>query len=172
MVRLDSSRRFSLLHLMMAIACVCDDSYYCSELDELCRGGPSSCGPHPLEADVQGIAPCTLRDEYPVPTSVIPPLPLFVAFSHAFLCITNGLVLACAQEPEPQIRIIINDGVAPLTGIRGCPEQKDGMCPLPTFIEAQKEIIAKADWTWACHGDWEVPAGTAWNTTTGDPPAP
>ena len=105
------------------------------------------------------------RQSFPFP-------PLLVAFSHAFLCITNGLVLACAQEPEPQIRIIINDGVAPLTGIRGCPEQKDGMCPLPTFIEAQKEIIAKADWTWACHGDWEVPAGTAWNTTTGDPPAP
>ncbi|RPD81516.1 phosphoglycerate mutase-like protein [Lentinus tigrinus ALCF2SS1-7] len=81
-------------------------------------------------------------------------------------------LLSCSSAPEPQIRIIINDGVVPLTGIRGCPEDKDGKCPLSTFVDAQREIIAKTDWHWACHGDWSVPAGTAWNTTTGDPPAP
>lgn len=79
-------------------------------------------------------------------------------------------VLACSSVPDPQIRIIINDGVTPLTGIKGCPEHKDGMCPVATFVEAQKEISQDTDWEWGCHGDWEVPSGPAWNTTTGDFP--
>ncbi|KAF9453707.1 phytase [Macrolepiota fuliginosa MF-IS2] len=79
-------------------------------------------------------------------------------------------LLECTSVPGPQIRIIINDGVAPLTGINGCPEQQDGMCPLETFIEAMRENIKNTDWNWDCHGDWTVPEGTQWNTTTGDPP--
>jgi hypothetical protein len=81
------------------------------------------------------------------------------------------IVLACTSVPGPQIRIIINDGVTPLTGIRGCPEQKDGMCAVDAFVEAQKEIIGQTDWEYGCDGDWEIPEGTKWNTTTGDPPA-
>jgi hypothetical protein len=79
-------------------------------------------------------------------------------------------VLSCTSVPDPQIRVIINDGVVPLTGIKGCPKQRDGMCPVATFVEAQKEIIRATDWTHACHGDWTVPPGTEWNTTTGDSP--
>jgi hypothetical protein len=80
------------------------------------------------------------------------------------------IVLECTSVADPQIRIIINDGVAPLTGIKGCPKQKDGMCPIAAFVEAQKEIIRNTDWNWDCHGNWSVPAGTEWNTTTGEPP--
>ena len=69
-----------------------------------------------------------------------------------------------------QIRIILNDGVVPLTGIRGCPDQKDGMCPVDNFVRAQREIIQEVDWIYECHGDWTVPPGPAWNTTTGSPP--
>lgn len=79
-------------------------------------------------------------------------------------------MLSCSSIPDPQIRIIINDGVVPLTGIRGCPDQQDGMCPVDTFVEAQKKIIRETDWEWGCHGDWQVPQGPAWNTTTGSPP--
>ncbi|KAF8894811.1 histidine phosphatase superfamily [Infundibulicybe gibba] len=79
-------------------------------------------------------------------------------------------LLSCAAVPGPQIRIIINDGVVPLTGIRGCPEQRDGMCPVDTFVAAQREIIRQTDWTHDCEGDWTVPPGPAWNTTTGDAP--
>ena len=79
-------------------------------------------------------------------------------------------MLACESVPGEQIRVIINDGVAPLTGIRGCPENKDGMCPVLAFVEAQKETIAKTDWNWDCYGDWDVPAGDEWETVTGDPP--
>lgn len=60
----------------------------------------------------------------------------------------------------------------PLTGIRGCPEDADGKCPVPAFVDAQREIIGKTDWEWACHGEWSVPPGPAWNTTTGDAPEP
>ncbi|KAJ8699287.1 hypothetical protein PTI98_002418 [Pleurotus ostreatus] len=79
-------------------------------------------------------------------------------------------LLECTSTPGPQIRIIVNDGVVPLTGIKGCPEQRDGMCPVEAFITAQKEIIRQTDWNYDCHGDWTVPVGTDWNTTTGDPP--
>jgi hypothetical protein len=65
---------------------------------------------------------------------------------------------------------VINDGVTPLTGIKGCPQQKDGMCPLNAFVAAQKQIISETDWEWDCHGDWKVPPGIKWNTTTGDAP--
>ena len=79
-------------------------------------------------------------------------------------------MLSCESHADPQIRIIINDGVVPLTGIRGCPTQKDGMCPVSTFVEAQKEIIKETDWVYECHGDWSVPPGKEWNTTIGAPP--
>lgn len=83
-------------------------------------------------------------------------------------------LLSCASPAlsGPQIRIIINDGVTPLTGIKGCPEQPDGMCPLEAFIAAQKQTIAEVDWAWDCKGNWTVPEGTAWSTINGSPPSP
>ncbi|TBU40685.1 phytase [Dichomitus squalens] len=81
-------------------------------------------------------------------------------------------LLACDSAPEPQIRIVINDGVTPLSSVRGCPaDEPHGLCPLSAFVSAQRETISKTDWTWACHGEWNVPTGHGWNTTTGEPPA-
>ena len=80
------------------------------------------------------------------------------------------LVLECTSLPGPQIRIIINDAVAPLTGIQGCPKQADGMCPVDTFVAAQKEIIRNTDWEYDCYGNWTVPPGTEWETLSGDSP--
>ncbi|PCH38306.1 phosphoglycerate mutase-like protein [Wolfiporia cocos MD-104 SS10] len=113
----------------------------------------------------------TLAANGPLPADHIPPHQTFKA-SHLAPFATNiqFQLLSCSSVADPQIRIIINDGVVPLTGIKGCPEQKDGMCPLATFVGAQKEIIQETDWEYVCHGDWEVPAGPAWNTTTGSPP--
>jgi hypothetical protein len=80
-------------------------------------------------------------------------------------------VLSCASSPEPQIRVIVNDGVAPLSPIKGCPEDnKLGMCPVDAFVGGMKEIIAETDWDWDCHGDWSVPEGDDWHTVTGSPP--
>ncbi|KAH6919137.1 histidine phosphatase superfamily [Coprinopsis sp. MPI-PUGE-AT-0042] len=109
----------------------------------------------------------------PLPWDHIPPNRSFRTAELApFATNMQFQILSCDSHPDAdQIRIIINDGVAPLTGIKGCPEQKEGMCPLDTFVEAQRENIAKTSWDWGCHGDWTVPPGTDWETVTGDPPA-
>jgi hypothetical protein len=80
-------------------------------------------------------------------------------------------LLSCDGRPDEQIRIIINDAIAPLTGIEGCEEDTYGLCPVPTFITAQKKVIEHTDWSYACDGEWDVPSGhDEWQTTTGDPP--
>ncbi|KAJ6515325.1 phosphoglycerate mutase-like protein [Mycena sanguinolenta] len=112
----------------------------------------------------------TLAAEGPLPADHIPKKRSFKVSELApFATNVQFQLLECTSLPGPQIRIIVNDGVVPLTGIEGCPEQEDGMCAVDTFVEAQKKIIASADWEWACHGDWDIPEG--WETTTGEPPA-
>jgi hypothetical protein len=94
-----------------------------------------------------------------------------VAVHHVLKVRRSSTVLSCPSRESEQIRIIINDAVAPLTGIEGCPKDVDGMCPVSAFVAAQKKIIANTDWDWACNGDWKIPAGHDWNTTTGDVPS-
>ncbi|THH15597.1 hypothetical protein EW146_g4910 [Bondarzewia mesenterica] len=107
----------------------------------------------------------------PLPTDHIPKKRFFrVSELAPFSTNIQFQLLSCPAKHADQIRIIINDAVAPLTGIQGCPSDSHGMCPVDTFVEAQKKIIANTDWIWSCHGDWEVPAGHEWNTTTGDAP--
>ncbi|KAG8710111.1 hypothetical protein FRC08_017607 [Ceratobasidium sp. 394] len=105
-----------------------------------------------------------------LPSTHIPPNRKFKS-SRLSPFATNMQVqlLSCATQPESQIRIIINDGVVPLTTVKGCPEDKHGRCPLDTFVAAQKETIGSASWDWACYGKWEVQDG--WETSRGMPPA-
>ncbi|KIL68527.1 hypothetical protein M378DRAFT_158328 [Amanita muscaria Koide BX008] len=113
----------------------------------------------------------TLAAGGPLPATHIPHKRSFKVSQLApFATNIQFQLLECSALPDPQIRIIINDGVAPLTGIKGCPEQRDGMCPVSRFVEAQKEIIARTDWTYDCHGNWTVPEGPEWETVTGDAP--
>ncbi|KAF8811998.1 phytase [Phlegmacium glaucopus] len=115
----------------------------------------------------------TFAESGPLPYTHIPHERTFrVAELAPFATNVQFQLLECTSLPGPQIRIIINDAVAPLTGIRGCSEQKDGMCPVDTFVAAQKEIIRNTDWEYDCHGDWTVPPGTEWETVTGDSPKP
>ncbi|KAB5591557.1 Phosphoglycerate mutase-like protein [Ceratobasidium theobromae] len=105
-----------------------------------------------------------------LPSTHIPPNRVFRSSRIApFATNMQIQLLSCTSRTEPQLRIIINDGVTPLTSVRGCPVDKDGMCPLNTFVDAQKETIGTASWEWACYGDWEVQEG--WETTRGMPPA-
>ncbi|KAI0057099.1 phosphoglycerate mutase-like protein [Artomyces pyxidatus] len=107
----------------------------------------------------------------PLPTDHIPAQrPFRVSQLAPFSTNIQFQLLSCPSRSDEQLRVIINDAVSPLTGIEGCPEDADGMCSVPTFVAAQKKIIANTDWVWACHGDWDVPAGHEWNTTTGDAP--
>ncbi|KAG9073849.1 hypothetical protein FS749_014634 [Ceratobasidium sp. UAMH 11750] len=105
-----------------------------------------------------------------LPSTHIPPNRKFKS-SRLSPFATNMQVqlLSCATHPESQIRIIINDGVVPLTTVKGCPEDKHGRCPLDTFVATQKEMIGSASWDWACYGKWEVQDG--WETSRGMPPA-
>ena len=83
--------------------------------------------------------------------------------------LTIHSVLNCTTTPSPsQIRVIINDGVSPLTSLPGCTENKDGLCDLDAFIQAEKGIVESIDWDWGCLGDWKVPVG--WETVIGSPP--
>ncbi|KAG8744060.1 hypothetical protein FRC10_010845 [Ceratobasidium sp. 414] len=112
-----------------------------------------------------------LEDE-PLPWTHIPPNRKFQS-SQAAPFATNMQIqlLSCATHSEPQLRVIINDGVVPLDGLQGCPADKNGMCAVDTFVAAQRATIKQADFEWTCRGDWNVPPGPEWNTTTGMPPA-
>ncbi|KAJ7265461.1 histidine phosphatase superfamily [Mycena haematopus] len=100
----------------------------------------------------------TLAAEGPLPTDHIPKKRSFrVSELAPFATNVQFQLLECTSLPGPQIRIIVNDGVVPLTGIEGCGAQKDGC----------RKIIGATDWEWACHGEWDIPEG--WETTTGEP---
>ncbi|KAF8214171.1 phosphoglycerate mutase-like protein [Mycena galopus ATCC 62051] len=112
----------------------------------------------------------TLAAAGPLPATHIPKKRSYrVSELAPFATNVQFQLLECTSLPGPQIRIIVNDGVVPLTGVEGCEAQKDGMCAVDTFVAAQKKIIGATDWEWACHGEWDIPEG--WETTTGEPPA-
>jgi hypothetical protein len=80
-------------------------------------------------------------------------------------------VLSCADPSltsTEQIRVIVNDGVVPLSSLMGCPkDSKHGMCPIEGFVESMKESISELDWNWYCHGNWTLPKGDKWKTVDG-----
>ena len=61
-------------------------------------------------------------------------------------------VLRCSSHPTDQIRIILNDAAVPLTGINGCPEDEQGMCPLEAFVGAMQTLIGEVDFARDCAG--------------------
>lgn len=94
------------------------------------------------------------------------------AATHRPTILIRATVLECpAINSDTNVRIVLNDAVVALTGISGCSEQKDGLCPIGAFVNAQKKLVEKSDWEWTCHGNWTLPEGDAWKTVTGDPPA-
>ncbi|KAK7037570.1 hypothetical protein VNI00_011062 [Paramarasmius palmivorus] len=116
----------------------------------------------------------SFAEDGPLPYNHIPKKRKFKVSQLApFATNVQFQLLSCTSREGPQIRVIINDGVAPLTGIEGCPQDEDGMCPVDTFVKAQKKLLENVDWDWACYGDWEdkVGQGPEWETVTGDPPA-
>lgn len=101
------------------------------------------------------------------------PIPTCVFYSQQIVFqLTVYLVLSCSSEPSTQIRVIANDGVIPLSPIKGCSADiKSGMCSVDTFVGGMKDVIAETDWSWDCHGDWNVPEGDEWTTVIGSPPS-
>ncbi|KIJ59176.1 hypothetical protein HYDPIDRAFT_101150, partial [Hydnomerulius pinastri MD-312] len=104
----------------------------------------------------------------PLPTDHIPERRSFRSAEVApFATNIQFQLLACSSEPDPQIRVIVNDGVVPLDILEGCSENFHGMCSVGAFVDAQKQSIRTTDWAFVCDSDWEVPDG--WNTTAGYP---
>ncbi|KAG5337265.1 hypothetical protein C0989_010032 [Termitomyces sp. Mn162] len=147
-------------------------AYNRTEPDQLCYVWPASLYPHPHQPFLRSLQTRTIRHQYPIPTYVPSLTPHISHCDRTNTTPHNHTVLECTSVPGPQLRIIINDGVTPLTGIKGCPEQRDGMCPVDTFVKAQKELLLETDWEYDCFGNWTVPEGDAWNTTIGSPPKP
>ncbi|KAF9077271.1 histidine phosphatase superfamily [Rhodocollybia butyracea] len=114
----------------------------------------------------------TLATNGPLPYDHIPENQSFKVSQLAPFGANVQFQLLLPSLSGEQIRIIINDEPIPLTTIRGCPDQKDGMCPVETFVKTQKELLDKTSWEWDCFGDYEdiVGVGPQWETVTGDAP--
>ncbi|KAH8084590.1 putative phytase [Filobasidium floriforme] len=73
-----------------------------------------------------------------------------------------------SRKSDEYIRVILNDAAVPLTGIRGCPENDDGKCPMATFVSSIQEIIGSIDFEKECLGRGAEIDYSA-ETTTGAP---
>lgn len=72
-----------------------------------------------------------------------------------------GQVMTCGNNTGPShIRFLINDAAMPLTGIVGCPDDKDGLCPFSTFVAGMNQRIAEVDWDNDCTANYTIPSDT------------
>ncbi|KAL0951349.1 hypothetical protein HGRIS_008053 [Hohenbuehelia grisea] len=97
----------------------------------------------------------------PLPTDHIPVNQTYSANKLSpFAANLVGQVVACGEDRNTpsHIRWILNDGVVPLTGIRGCAADKDGLCSLPEFINGMRERIKEVDYRFDCFGNYTVPS--------------
>lgn len=69
-----------------------------------------------------------------------------------------GQVLSCpASGSATHIRFILDDAVLPMTGIKGCKEEKNGLCDISIFISAMQERIGEVDFAFDCYANYSVP---------------
>jgi hypothetical protein len=67
-------------------------------------------------------------------------------------------VLSCPASDTPtHIRFALNDAVVPLTGLKGCKWDKDGLCELSSFLSGIKERIGEIDYNFDCLANYTVP---------------
>ncbi|KAH7928511.1 phosphoglycerate mutase-like protein [Leucogyrophana mollusca] len=95
----------------------------------------------------------------PLPTDHIPPNRSYIVSQIApFASNLIAQVLSCPAAGEPtHIRFILNDAVMPLTGIKGCTEDQNGLCPLPSFISGMQERIGQIDFDFDCFANYTMP---------------
>ncbi|KAF1989314.1 3-phytase [Aulographum hederae CBS 113979] len=65
------------------------------------------------------------------------------------------------NAPHKFIRMRLNNGVLPLSSIRGgkCKGRTDGMCKMENFLESQKRSYEKSNYDYACFGNYSLPFG-------------
>ncbi|KAF4623104.1 hypothetical protein D9613_002089 [Agrocybe pediades] len=95
----------------------------------------------------------------PLPTGHIPKKQTYFVNQIApFATNLVGQVLSCpASEKSTHIRWILNDGVLPMTGIKGCKPNQDGLCDLDAFIAGMKTRIEEVDFAFDCFGNYTIP---------------
>jgi hypothetical protein len=66
-----------------------------------------------------------------------------------------NLVVQVAESTDrvKHVRFILNDGVVPATGIEGCPYDRNGFCPLETFVKAMRKQFATTEYAYVCYAD-------------------
>jgi hypothetical protein len=80
--------------------------------------------------------------------------------SHITPFATNlvAQLLSCPASTTPtHIRWILNDAVVPLTGVKGCLADKNGLCDLQTYIKAMQQRIAEVDFQFDCFANYSIP---------------
>lgn len=86
-----------------------------------------------------------------LPSTHIPEKQNFIV-SHIspFAANLHAQMLTCGAKKEKKVRWLLNDGVVPLDGVKGCGTDKDGLCSLETFIASTKESVSHIDWNFDC----------------------
>ncbi|KAI5121931.1 hypothetical protein M0805_000260 [Coniferiporia weirii] len=107
----------------------------------------------------------------PLPTDHIPENQTYFANKIVpFASQLVGQVLSCpASTSTSYFRWLLNDAVVPLTGMTACPEDKDGLCPLDTYVAALQTRLGEVDFDFDCFGNYTVPNPDL--ITDGRPPA-
>ncbi|KIJ68571.1 hypothetical protein HYDPIDRAFT_173254 [Hydnomerulius pinastri MD-312] len=95
----------------------------------------------------------------PLPTDHIPPNRSYIVSQIApFASNLVAQVMSCPAAEDPtHIRFILNDAILPLTGIKGCTEDPNGLCSLPSFISGMHERIGQIDFDFDCFGNYTMP---------------
>ncbi|KAJ4292699.1 hypothetical protein N0V90_009362 [Kalmusia sp. IMI 367209] len=71
--------------------------------------------------------------------------------------------------PTRYVHFLVNQRTVPLgRSLKACGERIDGWCEMETFLDVQKEQIEKADFEYACFGDYEM--GMYGDVRDGRPP--
>jgi hypothetical protein len=66
--------------------------------------------------------------------------------------------MSCPAGEDPtHIRFILNDGVLPMTGIKGCTDDPNGLCSLSSFVSGMHERIGQIDFDFDCFANYTMP---------------
>ncbi|WWC71201.1 uncharacterized protein I206_105154 [Kwoniella pini CBS 10737] len=84
-----------------------------------------------------------------LPTDHIPKHRSFIA-SKIMPFATNLQIQVLSCSGNKNVRLILNDAVVPLTGIKGCPENDEGLCPFDAFVSSMQELTSEVDFAKTC----------------------
>ncbi|KAI0066193.1 phosphoglycerate mutase-like protein [Artomyces pyxidatus] len=102
----------------------------------------------------------SLASSGPLPTDHIPKHRQWIVSNIApFGTNLVAQVLSCPASDKPtHVRWILNDGVVPLTGVQGCPEDVNGLCPFDTYVAGMQARIAEVDYQFDCFANYTAPS--------------